>query len=66
MQPLHPVENRADYVTEPKQRAGAEAVVVLVVIVALLVGAFFLAGSADTSDAPAEPTPTEAPLDPGA
>lgn len=67
MQPLHPVENReADYVTEYKQRPGAEAVVVLVIIVALLVGAIFLAGSTDTSDAPAEPAPTDAPLDPGA
>lgn len=68
MQPIHSVENRqhVDYVTEYKQGPAAETVVVLVIIVALLVGAIFLAGAGDTSDAPREPVPTEAPIDPGA
>lgn len=68
MQPIHSVENReeVDYVTEHKQRPAAEAVVVLVIIVALLVGAILVAGAGDTSDAPREPVPTEAPIDPGA
>lgn len=68
MQPIHSVEYRehVDHATEYKQRPAAETVVVLVIIVALLVGAIFVAGAGDTSDAPREPIPTEAPIDPGA
>lgn len=68
MQPIHSVESRqhVDYVTEYKQAPAAETVVVLVIIVALLVGAIFVAGAGDTSGAPGEPIPTEAPRDPGA
>ncbi len=68
MQPIHSVEYRehVDYATEYKQGPAAETVVVLVIIVALLVGAIFVAGAGDTSDAPREPVPTEAPINPGA
>lgn len=71
MQPIHPVDNRPtesrshDFVQDYESGPGWVAVLSLIIVVALIVGAIIWIGSGGTAqEVPTQTIPNEAPVDP--
>jgi len=71
MQHIQPQENRPtetrgdDYIEDYESGPGWIAVLAVVVVLSLIVGAVIWIGGGTTTEAPTEPVPNEAPVDPG-
>jgi len=71
MQPIHPLDTRPaetrdhDYIENYESGRGGIAVLAVVVVLSLIVGAVTWLGGGATTEAPTELVPNEAPVDPG-
>lgn len=71
MQPIHPIETRTpdqeyDYVEDSTSGPSWPALIAVVLVLVLLIGAVLVFDGEAGSDSNEVPAPTEAPLDPGA
>jgi hypothetical protein len=68
MQPIHPIETRAsdrDPFADYNRGSGWGGLIAFLVVLALIIGAVSLFAGGDTSGAPNQPAPAEAPVVPG-
>lgn len=71
MQPIHPLDNRPtetppyDYIQDYESGPGWFAVLSVIIVVALIVGAVIWIGGGATEGAPTQTAPNEAPVNPG-
>lgn len=70
MQPMHPIDTRTpdreyDYVEDSRSGSSWAALVAIVLVLALLIGAVLALGGGSGSESNEAPVPTEVPLDPG-
>ncbi len=68
---MHPMDTRTtdqehDYIEDYKSGSSLTALVAIVLVLALLIGAVVVLGGVSGSESNEVPAPTEAPLDPGA